>query len=114
MNPLWKKTKEYAKTIGVFLVGVFGPPIVKLFLGETPFPQTRQEWINWLVAIIGSTLAAALTRNKITQGQLDKDPYVLGGKVLDQPVANSINATVNEPWVAPTNIVNKDDEWPTR
>ena len=87
MNPVWKLVKEYAKTIAVFLAGVLGPPLLRIFTGEDPLPQTKQEWINWLGAIAVSTVAAALARNKITQKQLDKDPYVVGGTVVDTPVA---------------------------
>lgn len=83
MNPIWKKVKEYAKTITVFLAGVVGPPLLRIVSGEDPLPQNKQEWVNWITAIAVSTLAAAFTRNKITQKQLDKDPNVIGGKVID-------------------------------
>lgn len=91
MSALWKQIKVYAKTVAVFLAGVLGPPLLRIFTGEDPLPQNKQEWINWLGAIAVSTAAAALTRNKITQSQLDKDPGVApGAKVVPESPANVI------------------------
>ena len=96
MNPVWKKIKEYAKTIAVFLAGVLGPPLLRIFTGEDPLPQSKQEWINWLGAIAVSTVAAALTRNKITQDQLNRDPGVApGAVVVPESPANVVTSTTD-------------------
>jgi hypothetical protein len=110
-NEIWKKAKEYAKAIWVFLIGIFGPPLVKILLGEAPFPQTKQEWINWIVAVLGSGLAAILVRNKITQKQLDKDPYVVGGTVVETPVYTPATDIDSVPPPTP-GLGGLSDDWP--
>lgn len=96
MNEVWKKVKEYAKTIAVFVFGVVSGMIINLMNEGTVWPANKEEWIRFVVNSFGSAIAALLVRNKITQKQLDKDPYVIGGTVVDTAVktpATDINDT---------------------
>jgi uncharacterized membrane protein YeaQ/YmgE (transglycosylase-associated protein family) len=77
--------KEYAKTFAAFVAGVVGNAVVALVNGSTPWPQTGAEWLQYAVTSVGAAVAVWLTRNKITQKQLDKDPNVVGGVVTEIP-----------------------------
>lgn len=116
MNWLPKWVREHAKTIGAFVATFVGNMIVSFIDGTTPFPQTRDEWTQYLLTSAGAAFATYVARNKITQKQLDKDPNVLGGIVVDTPpaeapappppaggVAGSAGAYVN-PFPDPTGL----------
>lgn len=79
---VWKFVKEWAKTISAFVAGVVANMIVNLVQSGTVWPQTKNEWVQYVLTSFGSAIAVALTRNKITQKQLDKDPDVVGGTVV--------------------------------
>ena len=81
-----KWVKEQAKTIAAFVAGFVGNMIVALLTGQTPLPSNRDEWTQYLLTSASAALAAWLARNKITQSQIDKDPNVVGGIVVDDPV----------------------------
>lgn len=100
MNPIVKWCKEQAKTIAAFVATFVLNMIVSLVDGSTPLPQTREEWTQYLVTSVGAALAAWVARNKITQKQLDKDPHVVGGIVVDDPVANRNTPNTPPVWGA--------------
>lgn len=79
-----KVVKEYAKAVAVFIVGIATNMLLDLVNGEKPWPQSPEEWRQYVLTSVGAALAALLVRNKITQKQLDKDPNVIGGVVVDE------------------------------
>jgi len=89
--------KEYAKAIAAFIFGVVGNAIVQLIKGEVPWPQTGAEWAQFALTSFGAAIGALVATNKITQKQLDKDPHVVGGTVVDVPPAQSASPWQN-PW----------------
>jgi hypothetical protein len=99
MTSVWKFIKEWAKTIAAFVAGVVANMIVNLVQGGTVWPQTKAEWIQYLLTSFGTAIAVSLTRNKITQKQLDQDPHVVGGTVVAeaQPVTPPAGGYRN-PW----------------
>lgn len=84
MNPtsVVKFIKEWAKTLAAFVAGVVVSMIINLTNGGTVWPQTKAEWTQYVLSSFGTAIVVALTRNKITQKQLDKDPNVIGGTVV--------------------------------
>lgn len=82
--PNW--IKEQAKALAAFAAGFIGNMIVGFINGDTAWPQNKEEWIQYLLTSAGAALAAYFTRNKITQKQIDKDPHVVGGVVVDDEV----------------------------
>jgi hypothetical protein len=99
---IWIKVKEHAKTIAAFVATFVGNAIVSLIKGETAWPQTKDEWVQYALTSIGAAFATWLARNKITQKQLDKDPNVIGGVVVPDAVTPA-PATVAPPSVADWN-----------
>jgi hypothetical protein len=103
VNPIKRFLKEYAKTAAAFVVGVVGNMIVNLVNGGAPWPQTSAEWLQYALTSFGAAIATLIVPNKITQKQLDNDPHVVGGTVVDVPVAASA-PTIGEypaPWPKP-------------
>lgn len=82
MNTIERYVKEYAKTVATFVVAVVGNMIVNLVNGSAPWPQTRDQWIQYVVTSFGAAIATLIVPNKITQKQLDNDPHVIGGTVV--------------------------------
>ena len=82
MTSVWKFIKEWAKTLAAFVAGVVANMIVNLVNGGAVWPQTRAEWLQYVLTSFGVAISVALTRNKITQKQLDKDPNVISGTVV--------------------------------
>jgi hypothetical protein len=82
--------KVYAKTIAVFIAGIVVNMVTDLIQGSKPWPQTGDEWLQYLLSSFAVALAALLTRNKIIQKQLDKDPNVVGGFVVDDPANKAV------------------------
>lgn len=82
--------KVYAKAIAVFVAGWVFNVLVDLIQGEKPWPQTKEEWAQYLLTSLGVAVVALFTRNKIVQSQLDKDPNVIGGFVVDDPVNQKV------------------------
>jgi hypothetical protein len=82
LNSVWKFIKEWAKTIAAFVSVWLGNAVLALIQGSSPWPQTKQEWIQYGVTSLVAALGVGVTRNKITQKQLDKDPNVVGGTVV--------------------------------
>lgn len=78
--------KVYAKTVAVFVAGWVFNVLVDLVKGEKPWPQTKEEWLQYLLTSFGVAFIALVTKNKIVQKQIDKDPNVIGGYVIDDPV----------------------------
>lgn len=86
LSSVEKLVKEWAKTLSAFVAGVVTTMILNLVNGGTAWPQTRAEWLQYALTSFGAAIAVALTKNKITQTQLDKDPHVIGGTVVpDRP-----------------------------
>lgn len=96
--PKW--VQEHAKPIAAFVVTFIGNMIVSLLDGTTPFPQSREQWTQYLLTSAGAAFAAFIARNKITQKQLDHDPNVLGGIVVDQKVVDQTATPTVPPSVA--------------
>ena len=92
---VWKLIKVYAKTIAAFVAGVVANMIVSLVNGAAVWPQTKAEWTQYVLTSFGAAIAVHLTRNKITQKQIDKDPNVIGGVVV--PDAQIPTATYQPP-----------------
>lgn len=87
MNTNWipKWVREYAKTVAVFIGTYVANAVVSLLTGSAPWPQNKDEWIQYATTTIGASVATWLARNKITQKQIDKDPNVVG-TVYPDPV----------------------------
>jgi uncharacterized membrane protein YjjP (DUF1212 family) len=106
---VWKFVKEWAKTLAAFVAGVVANMIVNLVNGGAVWPQTKAEWTQYVLTSFGAAIAVSLTRNKITQKQLDKDPNVIGGVVVPDaqvPPATTYQAPVAgavymPPWPKP-------------
>jgi len=100
LSSVWNFIKAWAKTIAAFAAGVVANMIVNLVQGGTVWPQTRAEWIQYVLTSFGTAIAVALTRNKITQKQLDQDTHVVGGTVVAQaqPVAPAPAGGYKNPW----------------
>jgi lipopolysaccharide export LptBFGC system permease protein LptF len=93
-----KFIKEHAKTVVAFVATFVGNAIVSLLNGDTAWPQTKDEWLQYALTSVGAAVSVWLARNKITQKQLDKDPNVVGGTVV--PDAQTPNPVTGEtPWV---------------
>lgn len=82
LTSIWTIIKVHAKTVAAFVAGVVANMIVNLIHGNAVWPQTRGEWIQYALTSFGTAITVWLTRNKITQKQLDKDPNVIGGVVV--------------------------------
>jgi hypothetical protein len=82
LTSVWKLIKVYAKTLAAFVAGVVANMIVNLVHGGAVWPQTKAEWTQYVLTSFGTAIAVHLTRNKITQKQIDKDPNVVGGVVV--------------------------------
>lgn len=96
--PKW--VQEHAKTIAAFVVTFALNSVVSLIDGTTPWPQNRDQWVQYLLTSVGAAIAAYKVRNKITQKQLDADPNVLGGIVVDQKVVDQKETPTVSPSVA--------------
>lgn len=83
--------KEHAKTIAAFFATYLANALVSLATGGTPWPQNKDEWLQYTLTTVGAAVAAWLARNKITQKQLDKDPNVVGGVVVPDPPSSDID-----------------------
>lgn len=92
-----KWLKEQAKTIAAFVATFVGNMIVSLITGETALPTTREEWTQYLLTSVGAALATWAARNKITQKQIDKDPNVVGGIVVDDPAKPVLQSATPPP-----------------
>jgi hypothetical protein len=94
--------KAWAKTLAAFVAGVVTTMILNLVNGGAVWPQTRAEWLQYVLTSFGAAIAVALTRNKITQKQLDKDPNVIGGTVVPDaqvpPAAPPVGGVYRNPW----------------
>lgn len=100
LTSVWKLLKTYAKMIAAFVAGVVANMVVNLVQGGAVWPQTKAEWTQYVITSFGAAIAVALTRNKITQKQLDQDPHVVGGTVVaEAPVAPPAGGYKN-PWRA--------------
>lgn len=99
LDSVWKFVKEWAKTLSAFVAGVVTTMILNLVQDKAVWPQTRAEWTQYVLTSFGAAIAVALTRNKITQKQLDKDPNVIGGVVV--PDAQVPTAPPTAPYVPP-------------
>lgn len=90
--------KVYAKAIAAFVAGVVANMIVNLVNGSTPWPHTGNEWLQYGLTSLGAAIAALAVRNKITQKQLDADPHVVGGTVVDTPPPPENTTTYTNPF----------------
>jgi hypothetical protein len=90
-----KLFREYAKTIASFIAATIGNAIVNLINGGVPWPQTKEEWLQFVLTTFGAAIAAWIVPNKITQKQLDKDSHVVGGVVVDVP---PVAGEYRNPW----------------
>lgn len=82
-----KYLRRWVKAIAAAVGGAAAGLFINWLRGTTPIPQDRNEWVTLAVATFGPPLLALITpANKITQKQLDKDPAVIGGTVIDPTV----------------------------
>lgn len=102
MSSIGKWCKEQAKTIAAFVATFIGNMIVSLISGQTPLPSTREEWTQYLLTSVGAAIAAWAARNKITQKQLDHDPHVVGGIVVDEVAKPPLQNATPPPAAGPT------------
>lgn len=79
--------KEHAKSIAAWVAGVVVTMIMNLVNGGSPWPETGAQWLQYALTSFGGAFAAWAFPNKITQKQIDKDPNVIGGVVVDDPKA---------------------------
>lgn len=100
---VWKFIKEWAKTLAAFVAGVVTTMILNVVNGSAVWPQTRDEWLQYALTSFGAAIAVALTRNKITQKQLDKDPDVVGGTVVS---TSQVPSPQTPPWAENVSIRN--------
>lgn len=98
MNSVTKWFKEQAKTVAAFAATFVVNMIVSLLDGSTALPTNRDEWTQYLLTSCGAAIAAYSVRNKITQKQLDKDPNVVGGIVVDDPVKPPLQNATPPAW----------------
>jgi lipopolysaccharide export LptBFGC system permease protein LptF len=100
LSSVWKLAKEWGKTLAAFVAGVVTTMILNLVNGNTVWPKTGAEWLQYVLTSFGAAIAVALTRNKITQKQLDKDPNVVGGTVVpDEQIPPAAPAgSYQNPW----------------
>jgi hypothetical protein len=98
MASVWKLAKEWAKTLAAFVAGVVTTMILNLVNGTAVWPRTGAEWLQYALTSFGAAIAVALTRNKITQKQLDQDPHVIGGTVVAEAPAAPPAGTYRNPW----------------
>lgn len=89
--------KVYGKALAAFVAGVVANMITNLVNGSAPWPQTGAQWLQFALTSFGAALAACVVPNKITQKQLDNDPHVIGGTVVDRPPAAG---GYSNPWRA--------------
>jgi hypothetical protein len=101
MNSVTKWFKEQAKTVAAFVATFVGNMIVSLLDGSTALPQNREEWTQYLLTSAGAAIAAWSVRNKITQKQIDKDPNVVGGIVVDDPAKPVLQSATPSPASGP-------------
>lgn len=101
MNATIKWVKEQAKTSAAFVATFVVNMIVSLITGETALPTNREEWTQYLLTSAGAAIAAWGVRNKITQKQLDKDPNVVGGIVVDDPAKPVLQSATPPPASGP-------------
>jgi hypothetical protein len=89
--------KRWVKAIAAAVGGAIAGLLINWVQGTTPIPTTKDELYTLLIAtLLPPILALFSPANKITQKQLDKDPNVVGGTVIDTPapaVATDIDDT---------------------
>lgn len=98
MTKIWTLLKVHAKTFVAFVAGVLGNMIVNLVTGNAVWPQTKEQWLQYALTSFGTAIAVWLTRNKITQRQLDKDPNVIGGTVVPNEQVPPPAGGYKNPW----------------
>lgn len=106
MNAIKQFYKKYlsrwVKAIGSAVGGAIAGLLINWVQGTTPIPTTRQELYTLLIAtLLPPILTLFSPANKITQKQLDKDPNVIGGVVVDEksePAALEPPATPSNPF----------------
>lgn len=101
MSSIIKWFKEQAKTVAAFAATFVVNMIVSLLDGSTALPTNRAEWTQYLLTSFGAAIAAYSVRNKITQKQLDHDPNVVGGIVVDDPVKPPLQNATPPGWTPP-------------
>lgn len=86
--------KQWVKAVASAVGGALAGLLINWVQGTTPIPTTQQELYTLLIATFVPPLLTLFSpANKITQKQLDKDPNVVGGTVVDTPVSGYRN-----PW----------------
>ncbi len=98
MNDIVKFVKEHAKSVAAWIAGVVVTAVLNLVNGVSPWPQTGAQWLQYLLTAFGVAAAAWLFPNKITQKQLDKDPYVVGGTVVEEKQTPPPAGDYTNPW----------------
>lgn len=79
-----KYIKPWVKALGSAVGGAIAGLLINIVKGEAAWPQSQQEWLTVLVAAVLPAIVTVFSpTNKITQKQLDKDPNVVGGTVID-------------------------------
>lgn len=101
VNAVWKLVRENAKAVAVWVAGVLVTAVMNVVNGVSPWPVTWGQWGQYLLTSFTLAFAAWLFPNKITQKQLDKDPYVVGGTVVAEKQAPPTPPAgeCTNPWV---------------
>lgn len=95
---MWNQVKSYAKTIAAFVFGVVANMLVNLSTTGTVWPQTQAEWVQYVLTSFGTALAVLLTRNKITDKQIERDPTVarVEPSISDLPTGTPLDGVRNQ------------------
>jgi hypothetical protein len=94
-----KYIKRWVKAVAAAVGGALAGLLINWVQGTTPIPTTKDELYTLLIATVLPPLLALFSpANKITQKQLDKDPNVVGGTVVDQAQPVTPAGGYKNPW----------------
>lgn len=82
-----KWIKPWVKALASAVGGALAGLLINWVQGTTPIPTTQKELVTLLITTVLPALVAVFSpANKITQKQIDDDPYVVG-TVYPEPVS---------------------------
>lgn len=111
MNTTVKLLKEHAKSVAVWVGGVVVTAILNLINGVSAWPQTPAQWWQYALTSFGLAFAAWAFPNKITQKQLDKDPHVVGGTVVEEPPVTPPASDIDDVPPPTPGLGGRRDSW---